>query len=147
MSYLRVLYVSFNEYRGGTFTGASDIRYRWTTKKGHLQVRYLCLPTPVISIFTTLTQLVREDDEEQKSLAEFHPHRRHFFVFRMSKHARLEVKPQPEVTEALERLIGESFKTVCGNPGLLIVVLNTVSYLLIERRRRDSRLRVKLEKS
>lgn len=62
-------------------------------------------------MLTVAAQLVKEGDEERKSVAEFYPHRRHFFVFRMSKHARLEVKPQPEVTEALERLIGKPSKT------------------------------------
>ena len=42
-------------------------------------------------------------------MAEFHPHKRHFFVFRMSKHAQLEIKPQPEVAGNMERLIGEPF--------------------------------------
>ena len=70
------------------------------------------LSSPILSTLTVPAQLVKEGDEEKKSVAEFYPHRRHFFVLRMSKHARLEVKPQPEVTEALERLIGESFRTV-----------------------------------
>ncbi|KIP09465.1 hypothetical protein PHLGIDRAFT_18640 [Phlebiopsis gigantea 11061_1 CR5-6] len=93
---------------GGTFTGSADVRYRWIMKKGNLQ-------------------LVKDGDEGETPVAEFHPHKRHFFVFRMSKHAHLEIKPQPGVTGAMERLI--------------------VSYLLIERKRRDSRLRVKVEKS
>lgn len=62
--------------------------------------RYPCL------LRLTARQLVKDGDDET-SVAEFFPHRRHFLVFRMSKHARLEVKPQPEVTEALERLIGK----------------------------------------
>lgn len=55
-----------------------------------------------------MLQLVKADDEDKTPVAEFHPHKRHFFVFRMSKHAYLEVKPMPEVTNALEKLIGES---------------------------------------
>ena len=51
---------------------------------------------------------MKADDEDQTPVAEFHPHKRHFMVFRMSKHAFFEIKPIPEVTEALERLIGES---------------------------------------
>ena len=51
---------------------------------------------------------MKADDEDQTPIAEFHPHKRHFFVFRMSKQAFFEIKPIPEVTEALERLIGES---------------------------------------
>ncbi|KAJ3551961.1 hypothetical protein NM688_g4410 [Phlebia brevispora] len=102
-------FIQFDDNKsGGTFTGNSNVRYRWTTEKGRLQ-------------------LVKADDEEKTPIAEFHPHKRHFFVFRMSKHAFLEIKPDPEVTAALERLI--------------------VSYLLVERHRRDSRLRIKLEKS
>ncbi|KAI0074434.1 hypothetical protein K474DRAFT_1601482 [Panus rudis PR-1116 ss-1] len=93
---------------GGTFVADANVAYRWKTHKGRLQ-------------------LVKADDDEQTPIAEFHPHKRHFLVFRMSKHAYLEVKPLPEVTSALERLI--------------------VSYLLVERRRRDTRLRVKLERS
>jgi len=93
---------------GGTFVGGNDTTYRWKTHNGHLQ-------------------LVKADDEEKVPVAEFHPHRRHFFVFRMSKHAYFEIKPLPEVTDALERLIA--------------------SYLLVERRRRDTRIRIKLERS
>jgi hypothetical protein len=50
---------------------------------------------------------VKEGDEKQEPVADFHPHKRHFFVFRMSKHAWIELKPQPEVTQAIERLIGK----------------------------------------
>ncbi|EKM54778.1 uncharacterized protein PHACADRAFT_258863 [Phanerochaete carnosa HHB-10118-sp] len=101
-------FLNFSEDRiGGTFTGPSDIRYQWRTHKGHLQ-------------------LVKDADGKQEPVVDFHPHKRHFFAFRMSKHAWLEVKPQPEVTEVMERLI--------------------VSYLLVERRRRDAHLRVKIER-
>jgi len=96
------------EHAGGTFVADSDVAYRWKTHKGRLQ-------------------LVKADDEEKVPVAEFHPHKRHFLVFRMSRHAYLEIKPLPEVTSALERLIA--------------------SYLLVERRRRDSRIRVKLERA
>lgn len=51
---------------------------------------------------------MKADDEDQKPVAEFHPHKRHFFVFRMSKHAFFEIQPIAEVTGALERLISES---------------------------------------
>ncbi|KAL4246598.1 protein of unknown function DUF6593 [Abortiporus biennis] len=94
--------------KGGTFVGGRGITYRWKTHKGRLQ-------------------LVKADDEEKVPLAEFHPHRRHFFVFRMSKHAYFEIKPNPDVTDALEKLIA--------------------SYILVERRRRDTRIRIKLERS
>lgn len=102
-------FLNFSEDKiGGTFTSSADTRYQWRTHKGRLQ-------------------LVKDADENAEPIVDFHPHKRHFFVFRMSKHAYLEVKPQPEVTEAMERLV--------------------VSYLLVERRRRDSRVRVKIEKS
>ena len=52
--------------------------------------------------------MVKADGDDQSPVAEFHPHKRHFLVFRMSKHAYLEIKPLPEVTNALEKLIGES---------------------------------------
>ncbi|KAI0694267.1 hypothetical protein BC835DRAFT_1274785 [Cytidiella melzeri] len=102
-------FVQLDEDRaGGTFTGNANVKYRWQTRKGHLQ-------------------LVKADDEDQIPVAEYHPHRRHFFVFRMSKHAFFEIKPIPEIIEALERLI--------------------TSYLLVERRRRQSQMRIKLEKA
>jgi len=96
------------EHVGGTFVGDGNVTYRWKTHKGRLQ-------------------LIKADDEDKPTVAEFHPHKRHFFVCRMSKHAYLEIKPLPEVTSALEKLI--------------------VSYLLVERRRRDTHIRVKLERS
>jgi len=64
-------------------------------------------------------QLVRADDPEQQ-LADFHPYQRHLGVFRMSQHAYFEIKPEPEVIDSLDRFIA--------------------SYLLVERRRRASRL-------
>ncbi len=52
-------------------------------------------------------QLVNADDDEHTPIAGFHPHRRHFFVFRMSKHAFIEIKPVPEIAQDMEKLIGE----------------------------------------
>jgi len=91
---------------GGTFKGGQGVEYRW-------------------KLFKRRLQLVRADDEDGDPLVSYHPHRRHFFFFRMSRHAWLEIKP--EATEAMERLI--------------------VSYLLMERRRRNAKLRVKVERS
>ncbi|KAI0731638.1 hypothetical protein C8Q72DRAFT_214600 [Fomitopsis betulina] len=92
-------FVKFTEDKpGGTFSTDSGIEYRWKAHRGQLQ-------------------LIRADDPDKKPLVTFHPHRRHFWVFRMSKHAYLEVKQEPEVTESLDKLI--------------------VSYLLVERRRRN----------
>ncbi|KZT10578.1 uncharacterized protein LAESUDRAFT_608199, partial [Laetiporus sulphureus 93-53] len=97
-------FVKFEQDKpGGTFSTGAGIVYRWKVNKGRLQ-------------------LVRADDPEEKPMAEFHPHKRHFWVFRMSQHAFFEIQPQPEVTEALDRLI--------------------VSYLLVERRRRQAGIRV-----
>ncbi|KAI0338273.1 hypothetical protein BDW22DRAFT_1363151 [Trametopsis cervina] len=102
-------FLQFDEDRnGGTFESSANVKYRWRTTKGRLQ-------------------LIKADDENQTPLAEYHPHKRHFFVFRMSKHAFFEIQPKPEVTDALERLIA--------------------SYLLLERKRRDSHIRLKLEKA
>ncbi|KAH7911023.1 hypothetical protein BJ138DRAFT_36989 [Hygrophoropsis aurantiaca] len=91
---------------GGTFVASDGVEYRWKTHK-----RYL--------------QLVKADDEEKVPIAEYHPFRRHFMVWRMSQRAWLEVKP--EASAALEKII--------------------VSYLIVERRRRQAKLRVKLEHS
>ncbi|CCM03894.1 uncharacterized protein FIBRA_06045 [Fibroporia radiculosa] len=94
--------------KGGAFATDAGVQYKWKITKGNFQ-------------------LVRADDPEEKSLVDFHPHKRHFWIFRMSKHAFLEIKPEPEVLEVLERLI--------------------VSYLLVERRRRDAGLQVKFKRS
>lgn len=48
------------------------------------------------------------DDPEKKAVAEFHPHKRHFFVFRMSKHAFFEVQHIPDIVEAIDKFIGTS---------------------------------------
>ena len=50
-------------------------------------------------------QLIRANSENKDPLVIKHKHKRHFFVFRMSKHAWLEIKP--EVVESLEQVIGE----------------------------------------
>jgi hypothetical protein len=92
------------ERAGGVFLGTEHVEYRWKSHKRRLQ-------------------LVKANDEEKVPLVTFHPHRRHFYLFRMSQRAWLEIKP--EATEALDKLI--------------------VSYLLVERRRRDSHMRLKLE--
>lgn len=62
-------------------------------------------------------QLVRADDGAKVPLVEYHIYRRHFLAFRMSQHAFLEIMLEL-MTEGLDKLI--------------------VSYLLVERRRRDT---------
>ncbi|KAG2366284.1 hypothetical protein BDR07DRAFT_1274839 [Suillus spraguei] len=89
---------------GGTFAHEDGTEYRWKIPK-----RYL--------------QLIKSDDEEEVPVAEYHPYKRHFGVWRMSQRAFLEVKP--EASAALDKII--------------------VSYLLLERRRRQTKIKVKLE--
>ncbi|KIK46748.1 hypothetical protein CY34DRAFT_9467 [Suillus luteus UH-Slu-Lm8-n1] len=89
---------------GGTFSHEDGTEFRWKTHNR-------CL------------QLVKSDDEEEVPVAEYHPYKRHFGVWRMSQRAFLEVKP--EASAALDKII--------------------VSYLLMERRRRQTKIRVKLE--
>jgi hypothetical protein len=50
---------------------------------------------------------VNADDEDKVPVAEYHPHKRHFGVWRMSQRAFLEVKP--EACDALDKIIGDSF--------------------------------------
>ncbi|KAF8513909.1 hypothetical protein BU17DRAFT_52960 [Hysterangium stoloniferum] len=81
---------------GVIFMGDDGRVYRWQVNKGRLE-------------------LVRADvDEAQEPVVIQHHHKRHFWVFRMSKHAWLEVKP--EVKETLDSVI--------------------LSYILVERKRR-----------
>ena len=63
---------------------------------------------PRFSLTWLPSQLVKSDDPEKKAVAEFHPHKRHFFVFRMSKHAFFEVQHIPEIVEAIDKFIGTS---------------------------------------
>jgi len=91
---------------GGVFTGREGVQYRWKTHKGRLQ-------------------LVRANSEDKTPLVNYYPHKRHFFIMRMSKHAYLEIKP--DVVENLDSLI--------------------MSYLIVERRRRSAKLRVEVKVS
>jgi hypothetical protein len=50
---------------------------------------------------------VQENDDAKLPVALYHIYRRHFFFFRMSRHAFLEIKPEVTV-EGLERVIGMS---------------------------------------
>ena len=49
--------------------------------------------------------MIREDGETKEPMVVRHNHKRHFFIFRMSKHAYLEIKP--EVVGSLDALISE----------------------------------------
>lgn len=51
----------------------------------------------------TRGQMITADSENKEPLVIRHKHKRHFLVFRMSKHAYLEIKP--EVVESLDALI------------------------------------------
>jgi len=83
---------------GGTFTAGDGLEYRWMMNKGYLQ-------------------LVKADDASETPVATYHPHRRHFLVFRMAKRASMDV--MPDAAAALEKII--------------------VSYILVERRRRNAK--------
>ncbi|KAJ6608409.1 hypothetical protein B0H10DRAFT_1815824 [Mycena sp. CBHHK59/15] len=83
------------ERPGGVFIDPEGVEYRWKTHNRKFQ-------------------LIRCDDVARVPVAVYHPYKRHFFVWRMSKHASLEVKPQ--MAKYLERLIA--------------------TYLLVERQRR-----------
>ncbi|KAF7290775.1 hypothetical protein MIND_01318400 [Mycena indigotica] len=82
---------------GGTYIDSDGIEYRWKTHNRNFQ-------------------LYRVDDTTRLPIAVFHPCKRHFGVWRMSEHARLEVKSQ---IKHMERLIA--------------------SFLLVERQRRHKR--------
>lgn len=55
-------------------------------------------------------KMIRADSEKKEPLVIKHKHKRHFFVFRMSKHAWLEIKP--EVVESLEAIISKFLSTL-----------------------------------
>ena len=82
-----------------------------------------------------MMQLIKGDDPEKKAVAEFHPHKRHFFVFRMSKHAFFEVQPIPEVVDAIDKFIGTPNAPPLSSRAPALIC-SPVSYLLVERRRR-----------
>ncbi|EIN04077.1 hypothetical protein PUNSTDRAFT_146604 [Punctularia strigosozonata HHB-11173 SS5] len=83
-----------------TWVSETGEEYRWDKQKGKLALLK-----------------ASEEAEKPEPLAKYHPHKRHFFFFRMSKHAWLEVKP--EAVGALDQLI--------------------ISYILVERKRRHGK--------
>ncbi|KAF8210645.1 hypothetical protein K438DRAFT_1570403 [Mycena galopus ATCC 62051] len=83
---------------GGVFVDSDGAQYRWKTHNRNFQ-------------------LIRIGDDARLPIVIYRPYKRHFGVWRMSKHAALEIKPQ--IIQSLERLIA--------------------SYLLVERQRRHHR--------
>ncbi|KAF7376414.1 hypothetical protein MSAN_00056900 [Mycena sanguinolenta] len=83
------------EKPGGIFVDSDGVEYRWKTHNRNFQ-------------------LIRCGDVGRLPIVLYYPCKRHFGVWRMSKHATLEIKPQ--IIKSLERLIA--------------------SYLLVERQRR-----------
>ncbi|KAJ7090774.1 hypothetical protein B0H15DRAFT_906750 [Mycena belliarum] len=83
---------------GGIFIDSDGVEYRWKTHNRNFL-------------------LIRCGDDGRLPIVTFHPHKRHFGVWRMSKHASLEIKPN-----RIKNLVG------------LIA-----SYLLVERQRRHRR--------
>ncbi|KAF8585876.1 hypothetical protein K439DRAFT_1342216 [Ramaria rubella] len=89
-------FLRIDEVEGGGFLGDDGRIYRWQVNKERLE-------------------LVRADtDQLEPPVLIQHKHKRHFLVFRMSKHAWLEVRP--ELHGTLDSVI--------------------LSYLLVERKRR-----------
>ncbi|KAJ7244894.1 hypothetical protein C8J57DRAFT_1082590 [Mycena rebaudengoi] len=84
---------------GGILVDPEGVEYRWKTHNRNFQ-------------------LIRCGDETRRPLVVYHPNKRHFFVWRMSKHASLEVKPQ--LRKYLDRIIA--------------------SFLLVERQRRHHKV-------
>ncbi|KAJ7457791.1 hypothetical protein FB451DRAFT_1274215 [Mycena latifolia] len=83
------------EKPGGIFIDSDGVQYRWKTHNRNFL-------------------LIRADDDMRVPIVIYHPHKRHFGVWRMSKHAKLEIKP--DRIKNMEGLIA--------------------SYLLVERQRR-----------
>ncbi|KAJ7659876.1 hypothetical protein B0H17DRAFT_954536 [Mycena rosella] len=83
------------EKPGGIFVDADGVEYRWKTHNRNFL-------------------LIQCGDDGRLPIVTYHPHKRHLFVWRMSQHASLEIKPNK--IKNLEGLIA--------------------SYLLVERQRR-----------
>ncbi|KAJ7504806.1 hypothetical protein B0H11DRAFT_2221008 [Mycena galericulata] len=86
------------EKPGGIFVDSDGVEYRWKTHNRDFQ-------------------LIRCGDDSRLPVVVYKPYKRHLFVWRMSKHASLEIKPH--MIKSLEGLIA--------------------SYLLVERQRRHHR--------
>ncbi|EIW83112.1 hypothetical protein CONPUDRAFT_164113 [Coniophora puteana RWD-64-598 SS2] len=95
-------FINYDQKNGGMFTGGDGVEYRWRMEK-------------------RMFQLVKENDGDKTPIAEYRPYQRHFFVWRMSQRARMDVKK--EAMSSLEKII--------------------VSYLLVEKRRRQNSLPIR----
>ena len=86
--------------------------YRWQVNKRHLEVRALFPSVSLLYLqWLASLQLVRADIEKpEPPVLIQHKHKRHFLVFRMSRHAWLEVKP--ELKETLDSIIREHHPTI-----------------------------------
>ena len=73
---------------------------------------------------------------EDKPVAVYHKEKRHMHVLRMSRHPYLEV--DPVALDTLDSLIG--MYTLISSFDLELSVAMPVSFLLIERRRREGNL-------
>ena len=110
--------------------------YRWQVNKQHLEV-IAVFPSISLMCFKMLfpLQLVRADIEQpEPPVLIQHKHKRHFLVFRMSRHAWLEVKP--ELKGTLDSVVCEY--SACSLPSSavryrLTLPLNTTSKLLADR--------------
>ena len=83
---------------------------------------------------------MKAESDDKDPLAKYHTYRRHFFFFRMSKHAYLEIKP--EIVEVLDNVICQ-FLSILETSYVHIYNICTVTYLIVERRRRDTIFRLK----
>lgn len=88
--------------------------------------------------------MIRADDENKEPLVVRHNHKRHFFIFRMSEHAYLEIKP--EIVESIEAIISKPRHYYFYSSQLRSIAHSfLVSYLLVERRRREMRPRLEVK--
>ena len=106
---------------GGNFTGGEGVEYRWKSHKRRLQVALLDVMPPSTTLIWRI-QLIRTNDDAKAPVAQYHIYRRHFFVFRMSRHAFLEIKPEATV-EGLDKLIGRGLHRRAYSTEMIIDVL------------------------
>ncbi|KDQ55624.1 hypothetical protein JAAARDRAFT_37027 [Jaapia argillacea MUCL 33604] len=100
---------------GGSFLASEGAEYKWRVNDGSME-------------------LVNPNDTKA-ALGSLHPHDRHFYVGRMSKHAVLDIQVDIVNGGQKDKKVAESFDKVIA------------SYLLVERKRRMAKLRLKLERA